>query len=238
MIRKLFEPNCLGNCECVAFADDGCSFPSLVAVNDDKDLIRTDGWVPAQGAVGYDEADLSVAHSAAQDLRHIDSVFVPTVICADDAETLVVVAVAISITTLTILKVVAVTAHVERCDVDEAAFFKVEFALFVSAVSGPDAQMLFGANGRIAAHRLVVDGNAAIYTTAADEVIHDACDVIVLILGAVLGADDLPAFILCAGWHAEKIDACGDKKRRQGKNRIASGKLHSTFLRGGTLRRI
>ena len=94
--------------------------------------------------------------------------------------------------------------------------------------------MLFGANGGIAAHGLVVDRDSAIYATAAEEVIHDACDVIVLVFGAVLGADDLPVVTLRPRRHAEKSDSRGDKKRRKDKKRITSGKLHSRLLRGGT----
>ena len=113
--------------------------------------------------------------------------------------------------------------HVEHARLDEAAFSIVKFALLLPAVSGPDAQMLVGADSRIAAHGLVVDRDAAIHATAADEILQDIGDVVVLGPGAVLGANDLPAVVLGARWGAREGNRCGDASRRKDKNCIASG---------------
>src|SRR5262249_8673322 len=140
----------------------------------------------------------------------------------DDADTWVIIAVAVTVATLAVAPVVA-GEHVEGADIDEAAFFEIEFALFVSAVSGPDAQVLVSANGRIAARGLIVHGDAAVDATATDEIFHDICHIIVLSSAAVLGAHDLPAIVLSAGWRAEKSDPRGHEKRRNNKNRVACG---------------
>src|SRR5713101_5658367 len=86
--------------------------------------------------------------------------------------------------------------------------------------------MLVRTGGRIATHGLVIHGNAAIHSAAADEIFKNVSDIIVLVFRAVLRANDRPAVVLCARWGAEKSDTCGHKKRRNYEDRIASGKLH------------
>src|SRR5438270_5363519 len=186
--------------EGIAFANDRRFFRPLVAVDHHQDFVRPDGGVTAHGAVCNNKTKLTVTHPAAQQLGHIVGACLPAVVGADDVEAIgifaVTIPITIAVTDRAVVPIVAVAAHSKHGSIHKATFFIFEFPLFVLAVSGPDAQMLLGADGGIAAHGLIVDGHAAVDAAAADEVFHDAGDIVVLGSRAVLGAHDRPAVIL------------------------------------------
>src|SRR6267142_1824288 len=87
-------------------------------------------------------------------------------------------------------------AEIKHAHIHEAAFVEGEFAFFVLSVPGEDAQRFISPRGGIPTHGLVVHCDSAVYPTASYQILEDIGDVVALIPGAIIGAQDLPAFFL------------------------------------------
>src|SRR5580700_8906253 len=98
--------------------------------------------------------------------------------------------------------------------IDKAAFVDVEFALFVSSVSGEDAQRLVSAGRGISTHSLVGYGNAAIHPAARNQVAQYVGNIGALGSESIVGSHDLPAFLLSGPTRSEERDAGGEEKHQ------------------------
>src|SRR6266478_1683748 len=190
------SPRLLRDRQRIAFTHEGGGFLALVSVNNDQEFVRADGRVSTQRAVGHDEIDGSVADPAAQQFGHVDGASLNAVVGADDAEAIPIVAVAATVVSTAVVPVIAITADLKHAHVHETAFAEVEFAFLVPSVPGKDAQRLVFPDGGIPAHGLVVHGDSAVYAATSYQVLEDIGDIVALILEAIIGALDLPAFFL------------------------------------------
>src|SRR5712691_3109842 len=231
VVRTWRTEKTLRNRERVSFAHDrGCLF-TLILVDDDQDFICADGRISAHGAVGHDQAEPAFVHSAAEQVGHIYGVSLPTVVSANDTETVPVLLVPAAVVRGTVVPVVA--ANIKQAHFDEAAFVKVEFALFASLVSCEDAQGLVFSNGGIAAHRLVVHRDSAVHSAPSDQVFENVGDIVALGPETIIRAHDLPALILGTHSCAENCDGNGENDHRDHKHSITVCELHSRLLHGG-----
>src|SRR5712664_1804828 len=184
---------------------------ALIAVNNDQNLVRADGRIAAQGAIGDHKTKHAVANSAPQDIRHVHGPSLYAVISTDDFEAIPLIAVAVARaavipTAVAVVRgavVPIIAGNIEHTDFNEATLVVIEFALLIPAIFGEDAQRLVFPDGRIPAHGLVVHRDSAIHAAASDEVFENIADISALIPEAVISAQDLPAFFLGAHSSAE-----------------------------------
>src|SRR6266481_3821977 len=194
------SPGSLRDRQRIAFAHEGGAFLALVAVDDDQVFVCANGRVPTKGAVGHNEVKSSGAGPAAQQVRHVDGASLDAVVGADDADAIPIVAVAAAVVSTAVVPVIAIAADLKHAHIHETAFAEVEFAFLVPSVPGKDAQRLVFPDGGIPAHGLVVHSDSAVYAATSYQVLEDIGHVVALILEAIIGALDLPAFFLGTGF--------------------------------------
>src|SRR6267142_6405616 len=190
------SPGLLRERQRIAFAHEGGCFPALVAVDDDQVFVCADGRVPTKGAVRHNEVKSSGAGPAAQQVRHVYGASLDAVVGADDADAIPIVAVAAAVVSATVVPLIAIAADLKHAHIHETAFAEVEFAFLVPSVPGKDAQRLVFPDGGIPAHGLVVHSDSAVYAATSYQVLEDIGDIVALIPEAIIGALDLPAFLL------------------------------------------
>jgi hypothetical protein len=117
--------------------------------------------------------------------------------------------------------------------IHETAFVEVKFAFFVPSIPGDDAQRLVFSDRGIATHGLIIHSDSAVHPAASYQVPENVGDVVALIPEAIVGAHDLPAFILGAHLRAEDSGANREQSESERKDSNSSCKLHRKLLRGG-----
>src|SRR5580693_553426 len=221
-----------GNGQRIPFSHGGGRLCSLIAINDNEDLVGANGWIPTQRTVGDNEAEHSVAYPAAQQISYVYGFPLNAVVGTNDAQAIVI-TVAVAVVRRAIVQVIA--AVIERARLDEAAFFEIEFAFLVPPVSCEDAKRLIGTNGGIAAHGLVGDGDSSIHAAAADKVFENVSDIGALILEAVIGSNNLPSLILGPRSRSENSYTNSEKSHCNNEQHISICDFHRGFLRCGDL---
>src|SRR5260370_17065907 len=86
----------LRNRQRVPLAHGGGALIALIAVNNDQNLVRADGRIAAQGAIGDHKTKHAVANSASKDIRHVHGPSLHAVITADDFDAIPVLPVAVA----------------------------------------------------------------------------------------------------------------------------------------------
>src|SRR6266566_1476015 len=230
----------LRNRQRVPFAHECGDFLALVPVDNDQKFICSNGRVGTQGVVGHHEIDCSISKPAAQQVCHVDGSSLNTVVGTNDPKAVRIVAAAVVPATVapvipisvaaireSLVPVIVVTAHVKYAHFHEAAFPVVEFTLLIPAVFSEDAERFIGPHSGISAHGLISDRDSAIHTAAPDQISENTGDIRALILEAVVGPHDLPAFFLCDHSCAKDAGANRENNHSEDKQHVSICKLHS-----------
>ena len=203
--------------QALTFPDGGGLLLAANAVDDDQDFVGANGGIAAKILVVDANGENAIADHGAEAIGDVDGSTLHAVVAAEDEEVAAVILTAGPVVPGTVITAGAaivpiIARHGKEARFDGTALLDVKLAFFISAVFCENTESFVFADGRITAHGLIVDGNAAIDAAAGDKVAQYAGDIGTLVSESIVGTLNQPDFVLSSDAHREKGDAGGEKK--------------------------